>query len=367
VHTFAESPIGKWFFVFLAIQAIGGLALMLWRLPDLRSDSELGSPVSKEATFLVNNLVFVGAGAVVLIGTILPLISEAITGQQLALGPPFFNRVLSPIGATLLLLATIGTVVPWRRGTVRGVAKRLALPACIALVVAALLYGTTHKLAIAGVACVAGLLGGTTVVEIVRATRARSRLAHLSFPVAGRGLFARNPRRYGGYVVHLGVAIMVIGFAGSIGRVQTEVSVRPGQSFVFAGTTYHYDRLLQFAAPDKDVNMAVLSMERGSHTFAVLRPQLNFHRNFENQPQSEIAIRTTPSADTYVILAGVDSSTRKTIFRLHHNPLVFWVWTGAVVAFLGALWSLLGKRRSGESRGSKTAPAIPQKREEVPA
>src|SRR5581483_2084187 len=163
---------------------------------------------------------------------------------------------------------------------------RLALPACIALVVGAVLYATMHRAAIAGVGVVAGLLGGTTIVEIVRASRARSRLANLPLPTAARGLFARNPRRYGGYVVHLGVAIMVVGFAGSIGRVQTEIAAKPGDTFTFAGTTYHYDRLLQFAAPDKDVNMAVLSMWKGAYQkgqrFAVLRPQLNFHRNFEN-------------------------------------------------------------------------------------
>ncbi len=344
VHTFAQSPIGKWFFVFLAIQAIGGVALLLWRLPDLRGENELGSPVSKEAMFLVNNLVFVGAAAIVLVGTILPLITEVISGQQLQLGPPFFNRVLSPIGAILLLLAAVGTIVPWRRGTIRRVTTRLVTPALVALAVAFVMYAVMHRLTIAGVAYVAGLLGATTIVEIVRATRARSRLANLSLPAAGSGLFARNPRRYGGYVVHVGVAIMVIGFAGSIGRVQTEVSSKPGENFTFAGTTFHYEKLQQFSVPDKDVNLAVLGLYHGSHRYGTLRPQLNFHRNWD-QPQSEIAIRMTPTADLYVILAGVDAQTQASIFRLHRNPLVFWVWLGAVLAFAGGLFALFGGRK----------------------
>jgi cytochrome c-type biogenesis protein CcmF len=372
VHTFAESPIGKWFFVFLAVQAVGGLAVLVWRLPDLRGESELGSAVSKEATFLVNNLVFVGAAAIVLIGTILPLITELISGRQLQLGPPFFNRVLAPIGAVLLLLATVGTVVPWRRGTLRRITSRLVTPALVALAVGLVLYAVMHRLTIAGVAYVAGLLGATTIVEIVRATRARSRLAGLGTGAAARGLFARNPRRYGGYVVHLGIAIMVIGFAGSIGRVQTERSAKPGDSFTFAGTTFHYDRLEQFSVPDKDVNLAVLGLYHGSHRYGTLRPQLNFHRNWD-QPQSEIAIRMRPAGDLYVILAGVDARTHASIFRLHRNPLVFWVWLGAVLAFAGGLWALVGSRRpttrSGETGGAVTPPAIPQKREEegVPA
>jgi cytochrome c-type biogenesis protein CcmF len=358
VHTFAESPIGKWFFVFLAIQAVGGLALLVWRLPDLRGRSELGSAVSKEATFLVNNLVFVGAAAIVLIGTILPLITEVISGQQLQLGPPFFNRVLSPIGAILLLLATIGTVVPWRRGTARGIAKRLAGPALAALVVSLVLLLVMHRWSVAGVAYVAGLLGATTVFEIVRATRARSRLANLGTLAAGRGLFARNPRRYGGYVVHLGVAIMVIGFAGSIGRVQTEVSAKPGETFTFAGTTYHYERLLQYAARDKEINLAVLGLYDGTHRFGTLRPQLNFHRNWD-QPQSEIAIRTTPAADLYVILAGVDAKSERSIFRIHRNPLVFWVWFGALISFLGALFALFGPRARAKPRApTPTEPVL---------
>jgi len=344
VHTFAESPIGKWFFVFLAIQAIGGIGLLVWRLPDLRGESELGSAVSKEAMFLINNLVFVGAAAIVLIGTILPLITEVISGQQLQLGPPFFNRVLSPIGAALLLLATIGTVVPWRRGTVRRITQRLLTPALVALAVALVVYAVMHRTTIAGVAYVAGLLGATTIVEIVRAARARSRLAGLSMPAAGSGLFARNPRRYGGYVVHLGVAIMVIGFAGSIGRVQTEISAKPGDTFTFADTTFHYEKLEQYSVPDKDINLALLGLYHGTHRFGTLRPQLNFHRNWD-QPQSEIAIRMTPRADLYVILAGVDSQTSASIFRIHRNPLVFWVWLGAVIAFIGGLFALLGGRR----------------------
>ncbi len=371
VHTFAESPIGKWFFVFLAIQALGGLSLLVWRLPDLRGQSPLGSPVSKEATFLVNNLVFVGAAAVVLVGTILPLISEAISGQQLAVGPPFFNRVLSPIGAVLLLLSTIGTVVPWRRGNVGRIARRLAVPASVAVVVALFVFVVMHRLEIAGVACVAALLAATSVTEIVRATRARSRLAGLPTFAAARGLIARNPRRYGGYVVHLGVAIMVVGFAGSIGRVQTEVSSKPGQSFTFAGTTYRYERLERSSAPDKDVNLAVLGVYKGTRRVATLRPQLNFHRNWE-QPQSEIAIRTTPAADLYVIFAGVDERTSESIFRVHRNPLVFWVWFGAVVAFGGGLVALFAGRRrarpaaSGEDRSTTLSSDLPQKQEVRP-
>ena len=344
VHTFAESPIGRWFFVFLAVQAIGGVALLLWRLPHLRSENALGSPVSKEAAFLFNNLVFLGAAAVVLWGTVLPLASEAFTGQQLAVGPPFFNRVLAPVGALLLLLSSFGTVVGWRRGSVARVASRLKTPAITATTVALVVAIATLRGDFAGVLWIAVLLATTSALEIWRAGRARSAISGLRLRPAIAGLFGRNPRRYGGYLVHLGVAVMVIGFAGSLGRTQTEVVATPGERFDFAGYTFSYERLERFAPADKDVNLAVLGIQRDGRTITTLRPQLNFHRNWD-QPQSEIAIRTTPLADMYVILAGTGDRTDEAVFRIHHNPLVMWVWIGAAISVIGGLVALLAHPR----------------------
>lgn len=342
VHTFAESPIGRWFFLYLALQTVGALALLVWRLPRLRSEAAFGSAVSKEAAFLVNNLVFVGACAVVLWGTLLPLASEAVTGEQIAVGPPFFNRVFAPIGALLLLLASFGTVVPWRSGSLGRIARRLRLAAAIATASALGAVVISRQPAFAGVVWIAVLLGATSAIEIARAARAHRRLEGRT-----RGLLRRNPRRYGGYVVHLGVAIMVVGFAGSIGRTQTEVSVAEGDSFRFAGYTFTYERLERSTPADKDVNLAVLHLRRDGGHVVTLRPQLNFHRDWE-QPQSEIAIRSTPMADTYVILAGT-ADDGEAVFRVHHNPLVMWVWAGAAVALAGGLAALvLRPRRPGD-------------------
>jgi cytochrome c-type biogenesis protein CcmF len=335
VHAFAESPIGKWFFVYLAVQTIGGLALLVWRLPHLKTQAPLGSPVSKEATFLFNNLVFIGACAVVLWGTVLPLASEAVTGTQMTVGPPFFNRVMSPIGALLLLLSSFGTVVPWRTATFGSVLSRLKIPAFVATVVALATLVVSKRGDIAGVFWVATLLAATSVIEIVRA-RNGNKLSRT---------FARNPRRYGGYVVHLGVAVMVIGFAGSLGRTQTEVVVSEGETFSFAGFDLTYERLERSAPADKEVSLAVLDVSRDGRHLTTLRPQLNFHTNWD-QPQSEIAIRSTPRSDLYVILAGIRAGSDEAVFRIHHNPLVVWVWTGAAIAVIGGLIALLLRPRT---------------------
>jgi cytochrome c-type biogenesis protein CcmF len=346
VHTFAESPIGRWFFVFLAVQAVGGIGLLVWRLPQLRTPATFGSFVSKEATFLLNNLVFVCAAAVVLFGTVLPLATEAFGGEQQAVGPPFFNRVFAPIAALLLLLSSFGTVVAWNRGTLARAAGRLAWPAAVATLVAGAVLVVSRRADFAGVVWLAMLLAVTSAVELGRAIRTRGT----------REAFATNPRRYGGYIVHLGVAIMVVGFAGSLGRTQTEVIARPGDTFAFAGYTFTYERLQRATAPDKDVNLALLRMRRGDQTITTLRPQLNFHRNWD-QPQSEIAIRTSPTRDVYVILAGIDDGSDEAIFRIHDNPLVVWVWAGALVALLGGLAALVIRPRKARPAEAETAGA----------
>jgi cytochrome c-type biogenesis protein CcmF len=216
-----------------------------------------------------------------------------------------------------------------------------AAAATLVAVAAAL---ATRRPSFTGLVWIAVLLGATSAIEIARAVRARSRMSGQSLGAAGRELIARNPRRYGGYLVHLGVAIMVVGFAGSLGRAQTEVVASPGERFTFAGYDFRYARFDRFAAPDKDVNLAVLNVSRDGRRIATLRPQLNFHRNWE-QPQSEIAIRTTPFADLYVILAGVGGRDDESVFRIHRNPLVLWVWIGALVAFAGGLVALVAGRR----------------------
>jgi cytochrome c-type biogenesis protein CcmF len=300
--------------------------------------------VSKEAGFLVNNLLFIGVLVVVFWGTILPLLTEAITGREFNVGPPFFNRVVSPLGALLLLLAAVAPVLPWRRGTVRAVLRRLARPAAAATVLSVAVLLATRRPDFAGLLWVAAFLGASSVAEILRPARARRDATGGRLSASIRRLVSGNPRRYGGYVVHAGVALMVVGFAGSLFRVQTDVVARPGETFRFAGATLTYEDFDRFAAPDKVVNRAVLRV-RGGGPAATLRPQLNLHRNWD-QPQSEIAIRSTPAADLYVILAGAGDGSGEVVFRLYHNPLVVWVWAGSVLAVAGSLVALLAGRRA---------------------
>ena len=194
----------------------------------------------------------------------------------------------------------------------------------------------------AGVLWICALLGITSITEIVRSARARAKIANSS-ATGIRASLAGNPRRFGGYIVHLGVAITVIGFAGSVGRVADRGCCVTRRTLRFRGYTFAFERLERFDAPDKEVNRAIVHLLKDGKWFATMQPQLNFHTNWD-QPQSEIAIRSNPAADTYLILAGV-SPDGESVFRVHRNPLVFWVWAGTVVALFGALIALFAGRR----------------------
>jgi cytochrome c-type biogenesis protein CcmF len=320
--------------------------LLAWRLPDLRSENALDGAVSRESGFLVNNLVFVGAAIAILWGTLLPLATDALGRGRLQLGPPFFNRVMSPIGALLLVLAAVGPLLPWRRGTWRALARRMARPASIAALAGAAMLATTRHGAFAGIVTLGVLVAGVSASEIASAVRARTHSTGESRARAFAGTLARNPRRYGGYLVHLGIAIMVVGFAGSLFRAQADVVLEPGERYRFAGYSILYRDLRHHAAPDKDVRLAVLDVFSGGRRVAELHPQQNLHANFD-QPQSEIAIRTTPARDLYVILTGTKDGSKRAAFRLYSNPLVFWVWAGAVVAVAGGLVALVARPRAG--------------------
>jgi cytochrome c-type biogenesis protein CcmF len=346
VHTFTESPLGRWYFAYLSAQSLIGLGLLAWRLPHLRSQASLGSPIARESGFLLNNLVFLGAAVTVLWGTVLPLASEAATGQRIAVGPPFFNRVMSPIAALLLLLAAIGPLLQWRHGSAVRIARRLARPAANAAVIGMVALGFTRRGAFAGLVALAALAAAVAAGEILAGARVRGGANQAALLPSLLGLLSRNPRRYGGYVVHIGIAVMAVGFAGALFRGQADVTASPGETVSFRGYAIRFDELRRYTVPDKNVRMAVLEVRRGGRRVATLRPQQNVHLNFD-QPQSEIAIRTTPREDLYVVLTGTSGDQDRSAFRIYVNPLMFWIWVGAALAVTGGLLALLaGGRRT---------------------
>jgi cytochrome c-type biogenesis protein CcmF len=394
IHAFGASTLGKPFLVFIAAVALGSTALIISRLPDLRSHARLDSLFSREAFFLLNNLALVALAFVILWGTFFPLISEALTGRRASVGPPWFDRYTTPLGLTLALLAGVGPALTWRAVAPRRLARVLALPVAVACVTLLVLLGATDAaqspLSLAMFLLVAFMLA-TVAQEFWRGARARATITGRPAPIALIGLMSRNRRRYGGYVVHAGIALLFLGVAASSAfKQQTDVRLRPGETARVGDYSVTYRkataRLLDDpAGTGAPITLgAVLDVRDGSDRF-VLRPARNYYpgrapglgpigRFFEGEATSEVAqtwgidrdlwtavrpdlvalerpIRVADrrfgeaagEVQAVVIAALAERYTRVSraaSFRLIVFPMVGWIYIGGALSLLGGLLAL---------------------------
>ena len=232
VHSFAQSPVGMWFAGFLAVSLVASVVLVSVRLKDLEARAELESMVSREAAFLYNNLLLVGIAFSVLWGTLFPILSEAVTGAKITVGPPFFNAVNIPLGLLLFALTGIGPLIAWRRASAANLQRQFAAPAVAGVVVGAVLFALGMRDPYALVAyTIAGFVTGTITQEFWKGTRARMRMYAEPAWSATLRLVLRNRRRYGGYIVHAGMTLVFAAFAGLAFRKEFDVTLKPGETF----------------------------------------------------------------------------------------------------------------------------------------
>ena len=269
IHAFVSDPTLNTAFVsIIAVIAIGSICLVYWRRDLLRTEAHLDSMFSREAVFLVQNLVLVALALTIFWVTFFPLISQAITGNEIAVGPPAFLPFVVPLALVIVALSGIGPIIPWRRVTPAKLRRNFAFPVAVALVVMIVLLnvsGTTDHAPAFAMFCCAGFVVGTVVQEFFRGTRARSTMAHEAPPIALARLVRRNRRRYGGYIVHLGVAIALIGVAASTSFQHTEQqTLRPGQSTVVDGKRFTYVRPTASATAQKISFGAVIRVTQGA-------------------------------------------------------------------------------------------------------
>ncbi|HVF54270.1 MAG TPA: heme lyase CcmF/NrfE family subunit [Actinomycetota bacterium] len=343
VHTFTEGPIGRWFLPFLAAMLIGGLVMIALRLGPLRSENRFDSLMSRESMFLINNFLFVAAALTVLWGTIYPIVAELVTGTRLSVGPPFFNSVFVPLGLALIGLTGIGPLISWRRMS-RGAFWRVVRVPLAAGVL------TSVGLAAAGVRSAGALLAFSlcmfTAVAVISEFGRAARIGDKAATGAARfaRTVGRNRRRYGGYVVHLGVVLIVIGFAGSAFRSERQVLLDPGASMAIGDYTLTYAELERTSTPEKERIALHLEVERKGDSRGVLVPQRNFHRA-QRQWQSEVAIDSTPIEDLYVVVTSFDRDGTAAV-RAFINPLTWWIWVGASVMVGGMAFIFTAERRA---------------------
>jgi cytochrome c-type biogenesis protein CcmF len=395
IHAFGGATLGVPFLVLISVLIAGSIYLVASRASTLRSEHRLESLVSREAAFLANNLVLVGLCFVIFWGTYFPLISEAVTGSEASVGPPWFDRYTVPLALVLVLLAGIGPVISWRRATLANARRNFAVPLLAGVIALAVLFATvgTHKpLAISMFACAAFVLAAVAQ-EFVRGVRVRRALAGESPPLALLSLVRRNRRRYGGYVVHVGIAVLFIGVAASSSfQHVVETTLSPGQSARVGSYTVRYVRPTVSISPANDAAHtgstlglgAVLDVARHGRHVATLRPSQGYYAAAEpslgsvgeqlgGQAVSHVSMsggftrdvwsaiapdlaapslqriiaignRTLPPQDAVVALGYLARTylahPPPAQFRLIVSPLVMWIWIGGLIAVGGGLIAL---------------------------
>jgi cytochrome c-type biogenesis protein CcmF len=368
IHSFAQSPIGAWFLGFICVAASFSIALILWRLPLLRARTRLESLASREAAFLYNNLLLVAFTLTILWGVAFPLLSEAVRGEAVTVGPPYYDFFLKTFGLPLLLLMGIGPLVAWRHTSARALRDTVVWPAAAALVAGAILV------AFGAGSSIPGLLAYTfsifalaaIVLEFVRGTLARKALGAGGWWDAFSGLVSRNRRRYGGYVVHAAVVLLAIGVAGSSAYGATKiVRLTPGESMRIRGYQLTYLGSEQRRTANHQEIRARLAVRRDGKRLGTLLAGKN-HYFAEDQTSNEVAIRSDwlRAEDLFVIgdefkFKGKTSAVTSVYLKVLVKPLVNLIWLAGLVFLLGSVIALWPDAREQRRLAARTAGPVP--------
>jgi len=350
VHSFSQSNVGWFFLVFLVLAAVLGFGLLAYRWPMLEAEVKLESMVSREGAFLFNNLILIVIAFSVFWGTLFPVISEAVRGTKVTVGPPFFNQVNIPLGLFLLLLTGIGPLIAWRRASPENLKRQFLWPVTAMVVTFASLAAIRMSDWWSVMAYALGaFVVGTVVQEFVRGTGARHRLHGESIGLALFRLVGRNRRRYGGYVVHLGMVMLFAAFAGLAFKRETEVTLKPGQSVDVKspyGWTYRitHQSVSQYEQLNRFVTAASVDVTRNGKYIGTMKSEKRQHLDSLGrptfEPSTEVAIRSDMKEDLYIVFAGAVQGTEEAVYRITINPLVWWVWYGGMVLAAGGLITL---------------------------
>ncbi len=339
VHAFAQTPLFVSVFgAYVLITAAVFLVALFWRRAGIRSESKLESVVSREASFLLNNWVFIAILMVVFWGTMFPVFSEALTGNRIAVGPVFFNTMAGPLALLLLFLTGVGPLIAWRRASLSNLRRQFVWPTvCFVVTAAALLavFGADLGFYALVAWSLAAFVIGTIVQEYARAIRARTRKGEENALQALGALLRKNQQRYGGYVVHLGVVFILIGTTGSVLNQESLENVKPGESFGIHDYRLEYRTADAIPAQHYGGAVARLALFRDDAPLATMTPEKRMYW-LEQQPASIPSVYSTLREDLYVILTAIENDGSAT-FKVYRNPLVNWIWIGGVVFVLGTL------------------------------
>jgi cytochrome c-type biogenesis protein CcmF len=355
VHAFAQSSIGTWFVAFLGIIFAACLYFFLKNKSHLRSEHKLESLVSRESSFLFNNLVLLVACFTVLWGTLFPILSEWVQGHKITVGPPFFNRVNIPVALLLLLLTALGPLLAWRKTSLESIKRNFKWPALGAVCVGLFLMLTpsswgapfgmkpwleTSSFYSLMTVMLSVLVGLTVISEFVRGGRVIRSKTNLNLFSSMLYLGHRNTRRYGGYVVHFGVILVMIGLAGSAFNREKEMEMGMGDKMNIGPYTLLCRSYTQDSNPNYDSDWAILDVSKDGHKIATMYPERRFYLASQ-QTSTIVANRSTLQEDLYLVYEGQNQDTGRPVIKAHLNPLVMWIWIGVWVMILGTILALL--------------------------
>jgi cytochrome c-type biogenesis protein CcmF len=346
VHSFTQSAIGPTILVFLAVALLFCVGLLAFRIDKLESEGRIEGAATREAMFLVNNLLFVLLTFTVLIGTVFPLVMEALNGKQMSVGRPYFDSMVIPIGAVLLFVLGVGPALPWGRATAEQLKKALLPPITTALVFAALGYvanirsfWTLLTLAFGGYAAHVTL--GQMFLPMLQRMR-RGESVSTAFV---EGQLSRGRRRFGGYIVHAALIVAFIAIAvSSTMRQQTELHFRKGQTQQASGFDVTFLGADERSEPHRTSVVGRFSIARDGKQVATLEPRMNQYAGMR-EPIGTPDVHTTAGGDFYVALSNIDLVNQTTSVNIYAAPLVVWIWIAVIVLGLGALFGLIPARR----------------------
>lgn len=364
VHSFAQSEIGPYFLTMLITFTVASFALFAWRWKDLKSEQRLDSPVSREASFIFNNWLFLSMAVVVLFGTLWPRITEAVWGQEVSMLAPWFNRWMIPLGLVMLLMMGVGTIIAWRRANWKNFQRNFLIPIGASFILTPLTLSAYWFLRgrdlgvipdlVEGLYAVTAVtlcyfVGATIVQEFYRGMEARRRGHEESWTQSLVNLCLKQKRRYGGYIVHLGVVFAFLAFAGNAMKIEKDLALQVGESITIGDYTFTHTGLHSQNQRERVMYIATVPVTKnGRHAFTMYPGKAVFHATSE-MPISEIDIRSNPIEDVYVALVNFDPNTQAAAFKIFVSPFTWFFWFGGVIMVLGTMICLWPTRETIES------------------
>ena len=357
VHAFAQSSIGNWFVGFLALILVVCLAAYIKNRDYLKSENQLDSIVSRESSFLFNNLVLLVSCVAVLSGTLFPVFSEWVSGSRISVGAPFFNKVNIPIGLLLLALTGLGPLLAWRKTSTESLKRNFLWPLILSLVFGAVVFALGLRefySLVCIILCV--FVAATIVMEFYRGARVVRARSGLSWASSAVDLTLRNTRRYGGYIVHMGMVLIFVGLAGAAFNHDVQKEMKLGSTLQIG----RYNLLLQNfeSRPEKNytAERMIIEVSENNKPKMMLYPERRFFPTNE-ESGTMVAIYSTLRDDLYVVYAGQSPDTQVPVIHAYLNPLVKWVWLGGAIVVMGTFVALLPNRRTALVLAGNAQPA----------